>query len=111
MSQVTTIYVAFGVLMAIIYMLMSIYPALSSIDISVLGGAPKLNDNTGKQSVAFARMGEVLIKQRFFHLSLINSIGAGLLIGKLVNGKMKYGLLHSLVLVAATVGVFVLLIF
>jgi hypothetical protein len=51
------------------------------------------------------------LKIRFFHLVLINSVGAGCLIGIFSDGKLKFGLLHAMVMVAASTVFFALLVF
>lgn len=104
--QVTTIYIAFGVLLIILYQLISIYPSLTSIDISFFGSTTL--DDSGQADMV--RMTIVTLKKRFLHLMLINSFGAGVLIGQFVDGKARYGLVHSLTMMVAATVFFALLI-
>jgi flagellar protein FlaJ len=105
-TQTTTIYIAFGVLLLVLYQLISIFPNLGSIDISLLGA----EDVQSAKASTITRMNPILIKQRFLDLLLINSIGTGTIIGSFIDGKIKYGLIHSLILVAVSVLFFVFLI-
>lgn len=105
--QVTTVYIAFGVLLIILYQLISIYPSLTSIDISFFGSTSR---EGGSEAATAARMTAVTLKKRFLHLMLINSFGAGLLIGQFIDGKVKYGLVHSLTMMAAATVFFMIFI-
>ena len=103
--QMVTIYIAFSVLVVISYLLIDIYPELANVDLSMI-----MNFNlqaSSSTATAIRRMTYITIKRRFFHLVLINSIGSGLVIGKLLHGKMKYGLLHSLIMVGIATLIFV----
>lgn len=106
MTQATTIYIAFGVMLVILYQLVSIYPSLGQIDLSLFGN----QGLEGSGSAAVERMDFTTLKRRFLHLVIISSIGNGLLIGLFTNGKIKYGLIHSLIMVLAAVIFFLIMI-
>lgn len=110
--QTFTIYIAFFVLVAIMWMLIGIYPQLTEIDFTFftdfnLEAAAASADET----TTSIRMSITDIKRKFFHVILINSMGSGLIIGKLIHGKIKYGLLHSIILVGMASLIFFLFIF
>ncbi len=107
MMQVTTIYIAFGVLIIILYQLLSIFPSLQGMDLSLLGVS---NPEDFEGTTTSTRMGILSLKRRFFHVVLFNSIGSGVIIGELVDGKVKYGLIHAIVLTTASTIFFVLFI-
>ncbi len=109
MIQTFTIYIAFFVLIAIMWMLIGIYPNLSEIDFSFFTNF-NLEASTSTDTTTI-RMSLSEIKRKFFHVILINSFGSGLIIGKLIHGKMKYGLLHGLILVGTAALIFFLFIF
>jgi hypothetical protein len=85
------------------------YPKFADIDLSVLFN---FNLDATEQAAASTvdKMSFTELKRRFFHLTLINSVGSGLVIGKVIEGKMKFGLVHSLVMVTITIIVFLLFI-
>ena len=105
--QATTIYISFAVLMIVIYLLIDIYPSLGQLDIGLFGGSDLETDS----SALAPRMSYELIKRRFFHLILINSIGAGCLIGVFSEGKLKYGLLHAIAMVLISTAFFSVMVF
>ncbi len=107
MSQAVTIYIAFGVLLIVLYQLITMFPSMGSIDVSLLGSSSL--DAAGEGSTV-ERMSYTTIKQRFFDLLIINSIGTGTIIGSFIDGNIKFGLIHSLVLVATSVIFFVVMI-
>jgi pilus assembly protein TadC len=109
--QIFTIYIAFAVLTAIMWMLIGLYPKLSEMDFSLITNfnlAAATEDDSEANKVV--RMSVVELKRNFFHLILFNSLGSGLLIGKLIDGKMKYGLIHSLILMGAASLIFFFMI-
>lgn len=107
-AQAMTIYISFAVLLIVIYQLISIYPMMGNIDGSVFGGSSL--EKTSQTTNASAVMDLVTIKQRFLHLMIINSMGAGILIGVFTDGKPKMGLMHALIMTAASTLFFVLMI-
>jgi pilus assembly protein TadC len=112
MMQATTIYISFGVLIIVIYQLVDIYPTLGN---GIGGGLSGLGQSGLKTdtatAVASTKMSFLTLKQRFFHLALINSLGAGLLIGTFTEGKVKMGLIHALIMIVATTVFFSIMIF
>jgi archaellum biogenesis protein FlaJ (TadC family) len=95
--QSMTMYIALGVLMTIIMLLIGIYPSLGNIDLGFLGTSV-LETHTEASEMDLMAFAEV--KRRFFHLMLVNSAGAGLIVGKFIDGKVKYGIIYSLIIVA-----------
>ncbi len=107
--QATTIYISFAVLVIIAYQLISIYPSLGQLDVSLFGGSGL---HSGASAATFAsRMSFNTLKTHFFDLILINAVAAGCLIGIFSEGKVKFGLLHAIVMVAASAAFFALLVF
>ncbi|MCI4357647.1 MAG: type II secretion system F family protein [Thermoplasmata archaeon] len=102
---VAVVYIAFAVLMAVLFALLSIAPSIGTINISILGG----NVLNGAASAPLPRLSSALLGERFFELMLINSLGTGAIIGAFTEGKARYGLVHSLALVAATTVAFAIL--
>jgi pilus assembly protein TadC len=99
--QGTTIYISFGVLVVVIYLLISIYPSLGAADLGGLfGGAggslSSTSSSATSSSTVAAPMDFVTLKQRFLDLTLITGLGSGLIIGLFTNGKIKFGLIHGL---------------
>jgi pilus assembly protein TadC len=106
--QSTTIYIAFFVTLICIQQLVIIFPSLSASNLGSFFGVTNLEEATQTQQVS--KMTFITLKRRFFHLMLINSIGSGILIGKFVDGKAKYGMVHLIVLTIATTIFFILFI-
>jgi hypothetical protein len=94
------------------WMLIGLYPEFSELDFSLITNfnleAAATNEVNTSQTVG---MSLVDLKRSFFHLLLINSLGSGILIGKLIDGKMKYGLNHSLILVGLATLIFLIFMF
>jgi pilus assembly protein TadC len=107
--QTTTIYISFSVMIIIIYLLLTMFPRMEGIDLSLLGSVD-LESAEAATSSSVERLSDIIIKQRFFHVILINSIGTGIVIGEFVDGKIKYGLIHSLILIAASTIFFTIMI-
>jgi pilus assembly protein TadC len=107
-AQTFVIYIAFAVLLIIIYQLITLFPSMTGFNFSLLS-TTSLSQFQNTQSNPF-QISEELLKRRFFHMMLINSIGTGTLIGAFIDGKIKYGLIHSIVLTLVTLTFFVLLI-
>jgi len=107
--QATTIYIAFAVLIIVIWQLVGIYPTLGSgLNISFLG---QTGLKGGASTASSSHMSFTTLKQRFYELIVINSIAAGLLIGAFTEGKMKFGLMHALIMVGASTVFFAIFIF
>ncbi len=106
MLPVAVIYIAYAVLMAVLFALLYIAPTLGTLNISFLGVSNPLS-STGNTVVP--RLSVSLLKERFFELMLINGLGTGAIIGSFTEGKARYGIIHSLGLVAATAVAFIIL--
>ncbi len=110
-AQATTAYISFVVLIVIIYILLNMFPDFQGIDISLLEGGGGLESAaTAAEEAEFGRLSFITLKRRFFHVVIANSIGTGAVIGGFVDGKVKYGLLHILLLVLGSTLFFSLLI-
>lgn len=101
---VAVLYIAYGVLMAVLFSLLFIAPSLGNLNLSFLSGNPLAGTGTSAASTGASvpHLSPDALKQRFFDLMLINSLGTGVIIGAFTEGKARYGLIHSLVLMAAT---------
>lgn len=108
LMPVAVLYIAFGVLAAVLFALLYIAPSLGSINISFVSGNPLANGGHPTASTV-PKLDPETLKVRFFDLMLIISIGTGAIIGAFTEGKARYGLLHSLALVAGTVVCFLVL--
>lgn len=107
--QASTIYISFAVLIVIVWQLIGIYPTIGNgINISLLG---QTSLNSANNAVAISHLSFVAVKQRYFELIAVNSITAGLLIGAFTEGKIRFGLMHALIMVAASTVFFLLFIF
>jgi archaellum biogenesis protein FlaJ (TadC family) len=102
---VAVIYIAFGVLMAVLFALLYIAPELGSLNISFFGTNP-LSGVSNNAAAAVPKLDNATLKERFFELMLINALGIGAIIGAFTEGRARYGILHSLCLAAATALVF-----
>src|SRR4029077_11654037 len=101
---VAVLYVAFGVLMAVLFSLLYIAPSLGSVNVSIFspGGSNPLSGASAASTTSGNSLSAADLKERFFDLMLINALGTGVIIGAFTEGRARYGLLHSLALVAAT---------
>ncbi len=105
---VAVIYIAFGVLMAVLFALLFIAPDLGTLDVSFLNiGNPLANGGAAGATVPHLTF--ATLKERFFELMLINALGTGAIIGAFTEGRARYGILHSLGLVAGTAIAFILI--
>jgi pilus assembly protein TadC len=108
MLPVAVIYIAFAVLMAVLFALLSIAPSLGTINISVIGSNNPLFSG-GHTATQVPKLTFPILKERFFELMLINALGTGAIIGAFTEGRARYGILHSLGLVAGTAIAFLIL--
>jgi archaellum biogenesis protein FlaJ (TadC family) len=106
---VAVIYIAFAVLMAVLLALLYIAPELGTLNISILGFGTPLKSGSGSGGAAVPHLVFSVLKERFFELMLINALGTGAIIGAFTEGRARYGILHSLALVAATAVAFAIL--
>lgn len=101
MLPVAVVYIAFAVLLAVLFALIYISPSLGTLNINFLGGNP-LSNGGSSGAPMIPRLDESALKERFFELMIINALGTGAIIGAFTEGRARYGILHSLGLVAAT---------
>jgi hypothetical protein len=104
---IAVIYIAFGVLMAVLFALLYIAPELGSLNIGFLN--PSTSALKGTSASSIPRLDTATLHERFFELMIINSLGTGAIIGAFSEGRVRYGILHSLAMVAATTIAFLLL--
>ncbi|HTT34746.1 MAG TPA: type II secretion system F family protein [Thermoplasmata archaeon] len=112
MMPVAILYVAFGVLAAVLFALLYIAPTLGSINVSFFGTNPLATPgvgNSGASGATVPKLDPTILKQRFFDLLLIVSLGTGAIIGAFTEGKARYGLLHSLALMLGTAVAFAII--
>jgi hypothetical protein len=101
MLPVAVVYIAFAVLMAVLFALIYIAPSLGTLNVNFIGTNPlSTGGNGGAATVPRLDVGS--LKERFFELMIINALGTGAIIGAFTEGQARYGILHSLGLVAAT---------
>jgi pilus assembly protein TadC len=107
---VAVIYIAFAVLMAVLFALLYIAPTLGTLNISLLGiGSPLSSSGGAATATTIPRLSIPMLKERFFELMIINALGTGAIIGAFTEGRARYGILHSLGLVAGTAIAFLIL--
>jgi pilus assembly protein TadC len=106
---VAVIYIAFGVLMAVLFSLLYIAPSLGSINIGFLGFSHPLSSGAGSGGSTIPKLAYSTLEERFFELMTINALGTGAIIGAFTEGRARYGIIHSLGLVAATAIAFAIL--
>lgn len=97
---VAVIYIAFAVLVAVLFALLYIAPQLGTLNIGFLTSAA--NPLKGPTASSVPTLSISNLHERFFELTIINSLGTGAIIGAFSEGQVRYGILHSLALVAAT---------
>ena len=102
---VAVIYIAFAVLMAVLFALIYIAPELGTLNISFVGTNPLAGASAGA-ATSVPRLDIGTLKERFFELMLINGLGVGAIIGAFTEGRARYGILHSLALMAVTAIIF-----
>ncbi|HYK93952.1 MAG TPA: hypothetical protein VEY07_07935, partial [Thermoplasmata archaeon] len=91
-----------------LFALLNIAPSLGSINVSFLGVGSPLSGHAPATS-GVPHLDVSSLRERFFDLMAINAVGTGAIIGAFAEGKPKYGLVHSLALLGATVVAFVFL--
>lgn len=108
--QTTTVYISFVVMLVTIYLLLTMFPSMEGMDLSLLGST-SLESTSSSGGTGITQLSDVLIRRRFFHVVMINSIGTGLVVGGFVDGKIKMGLIHALTLLAVGVIFFAVMLF
>ncbi|HTZ61343.1 MAG TPA: type II secretion system F family protein [Thermoplasmata archaeon] len=101
---VAVIYIAFAVLVAVLVALLYIAPDLGTLNIGFLTSAA--NPLKGPTASSVPTLALSTLHERFFELTIINSLGTGAIIGAFTEGRARYGIVHSLGLVAATTVLF-----
>ena len=104
---VAVIYISFAVLIAVLFALLYIAPSLGSLNIDFLTNAANPLKAQGASGVPTLTVST--LHERFFELTIINSLGTGAIIGAFTEGRVRYGILHGLALVAATTVLFLLI--
>jgi pilus assembly protein TadC len=97
---VAVIYISFAVLMAVLFAFLYIAPSLGTLNIGFL--TPGSSALKGGTQSNIPRLSLTELHERFFELTLINSLGTGAIIGAFTEGRVRYGILHGLALVAVT---------
>jgi len=93
-TPVFTMYMAFGVLLVMVLQIVSFAPSIGDFDLSKLG----VGGGGANAPAQVAKMPVALMQMRFFQLLLVNAAGAGLLVGSFLEGKMRNGILHAIVM-------------
>ncbi len=106
---VAVIYIAFAVLMAVLFSLLYIAPSLGSLNLGLLTIGSPLSGAGSAAATQVPRITYPTLKERFFELMLINGLGTGAIIGAFTEGRARFGIIHSLGLVAATAISFLIL--
>lgn len=108
---VAVLYIAFAVLMAVLFSLLFIAPSLGTINVSILtrGNFQLGAGGAAASTTTAAKIPPSVLRERFFDLMAINALGTGVIIGAFTEGKAQYGLLHSLALLAGTTFAFAIL--
>jgi Flp pilus assembly protein TadB len=101
---VAVIYIAFAVLVAVLVALLYIAPDLGTLNIGFLTSAA--NPLKGATPSTVPTLALSTLHERFFELTIINSLGTGAIIGAFTEGQARYGIIHALALVAATTVLF-----
>jgi archaellum biogenesis protein FlaJ (TadC family) len=109
MLPVAVIYIAFGVLMAVLFSLLYIAPTLGTLNVSFLGLGSPLSGSGAAGATTVPKLSILTLKERFFELMTINALGTGAIIGAFTEGRARYGIIHSLGLVSATAAAFLVL--
>jgi Mg/Co/Ni transporter MgtE len=95
--------------MAVLLALLFIAPELGSLNVGFLGFSQPLSSGSKSTTSGVPHLAFASLKERFFELMIINALGTGAIIGAFTEGRARYGILHSLALVAATAIAFAIL--
>lgn len=104
-SQASIIYIAFGVLLIVVYQLLTMASEMTSFDLSMMD-----SELVTITTTSAPKMPMPLMKQRFLDMLLINSLGTGTIIGSFIDGHIKFGLIHSVLLTTLSIIFFVTVI-
>ena len=101
-------YAAHAILIAMLFLISDqLLPFISGVEI---GGSTDILFGSGRNIMLGGGLEDLHLEKYFFHLVMINALVVGLVIGKILHGSVKYGLLHSSVLMMASWVVCVMLI-
>jgi len=96
-QYVVILYFAHAILIAMIFMLITyLLPYIETVD---LGGAGEILFGSSNAIQLGGGLQDLGLERYFFHLIIINASVIGLIIGKIVHGDVKDGLIHSSILV------------
>ncbi len=99
-QYVVILYFAHAILIAMIFMLITyLLPYIETVD---LGGAGEILFGSSNAIQLGGGLQDLGLERYFFHLIIINALVIGLIIGKIVHGDVKDGLIHSSILVIAS---------
>jgi archaellum biogenesis protein FlaJ (TadC family) len=104
---VAVIYIAFAVLMAVLFSLVYLAPTLGTLNVSIPGGTSLFGGGTVASTVP--KLTQTTLEERFLELMIINALGTGAIIGAFTEGRARYGILHALGLTAAALIAFVII--
>ncbi|OFV65500.1 MAG: type II secretion system F domain-containing protein [Candidatus Syntrophoarchaeum butanivorans] len=96
-QYVVILYFAHAILIAMIFMLITyLLPYIETVDLGGAGGILFGQSNAIQLGGGLQDLG---LERYFFHLIVINASVIGLIIGKIVHGHVKHGLIHSSILI------------
>ena len=101
-------YAAHAILIAMLFLISDqLLPFITGVEI---GGSTDVLFGSGSGITLGGGLENIPLEKYFFHLIMINALIIGLVIGKILHGSIKHGLLHSSVLMIASYVICVLLI-
>jgi pilus assembly protein TadC len=103
---IAVLFISYAILMAVLFSLLYIAPSLGSFNLGVFGGSPL--SGGGSAGATVPKLPVTQLRDDFLYLGLIVSIGTGCIVGVFTEGRVKYGLIHSLGLAAATLVAFII---
>jgi hypothetical protein len=104
---IAVLFISYAILMAVLFSLLYIAPSLGSFSFGVFSGSP-LAGGGGSAAATVPQLPVSQLRDDFLYLGLIVSIGTGCIVGVFTEGRVKYGLIHSLGLAAATLVAFII---
>jgi len=106
-QYVVIFYAAHAILIAMLFLINSqLLPFISGVEI---GGSTDILFGSGGIRLG-GSLENLPLEKYFFHLIMINALIVGLVIGKILHGSIKHGLIHSSVLMIASYVTCVMLI-
>ena len=104
---IAVLYISYGILMAVLFALLYLAPSLGSVNLGLIGAGS--SGLSGPAVSTVPKLSPTGLRDDFLYLGLIVSIGTGAIIGAFTEGKVKYGLIHSLGLSLATLLAFAII--